>query len=100
MIAKIIIKRRFLPGKTSEILTLLNNMRTGAMDRPGYISGETLMQHNDPQCLIVICTWQSMQDWLVWKEDNRRKQFELMLEVYQEGPTVYEEYVLGTPLHQ
>ena len=99
MIAKILIKRRFMPGKDKEILALMNKMRTGAMNRPGYISGETLMRRDNPYQMTVIATWQSVEDWHSWKESNDRKQFDAMLEIYQEGPTIYEEYVLGTPLH-
>lgn len=96
MIAKIIIKRKFVKGKTKEILVLLSKMRMGALDRGGYISGETLMHRDNPQIMTVIATWQSMEDWLKWKEDPKRKQVEALLEVYQEAPTQYEEYFLGT----
>lgn len=99
MIAKIIIKRNFLPGKSKEILSLLNQLRSGAMNQPGYISGETLMQNDNPQALTVIASWQSMADWKNWKENTQRRQYEAMLEIYQEGPTQYEEYLVGTPLH-
>ena len=42
MIAKIIIKRRFVKENTPQILSLLNKIRSIAMNQPGYISGETL----------------------------------------------------------
>ena len=96
MIAKILIKRKFLKGQSDQIMFIMNNMRTGAMAQPGYISGETLMDHKDPHNKAVLCIWQSMEDWLNWKEKPERKQFEAMLEVFQLGPTEYEEYVVGT----
>ena len=98
MIAKILIKRRFTQSREKEIVSLLNRIRSGAINQPGYISGETLMQNESPQNLIVISTWKSMALWKQWKNSPERKQLEAMLEVYQEGPTVYEEYLLGTPL--
>ena len=98
MIAKVIIKRKFLKSKEKEIVSLLNKMRSGAMNQPGYISGETLMQNEQPHNMTVISTWKNMECWLQWKNNPERKQFEAMLEVYQAGPTVYEEYLLGTPL--
>lgn len=96
MIAKILIKRKFLKGKTNEIISILNNIRFIALEQPGYISGETLVDHKDPQNKAVLCTWQTMEDWLNWKEKPERKKFDAMLEVFQIGPTEYEEYIVGT----
>ncbi len=95
MVAKILIKRKFKKGKTPEILSLLYDFRSGALKQPGYISGTTLVGHPDPRTVLVIGTWQTMEDWLAWKENDTRKSFEAMLEIYQEAPTEYEEYLLG-----
>ena len=97
MIAKIIIKRRFKKGKTKEIISLLNELRVGAMNQPGYISGVTMVDYHDSQNFLVIGTWRSMDDWLSWKSNDIRSSFEATLEIYQEGETSYEEYVLGAP---
>ena len=95
MVAKILIRRRFKKGKTKEILALLKDFRTAALNQPGYISGETLIEDSDSQHMLVIGTWENMGSWHSWRENNKRKEFEAMLEIYQEGPTEYEEYVLG-----
>jgi len=63
------------------------------MNQKGYISGETLIDHEDPQKTLVIGTWQSMDDWLNWKENQKRKDLETTLEQLLEGPTEYEAYV-------
>ena len=99
MIAKIIIKRRFAPENTPQILSLLNKIRAIAMTQPGYISGETLMQEEFPENMAVICSWQSMKDWRRWKNSEERQNYEAMLEIYQTRPTQYEEYLLGTSFH-
>jgi heme-degrading monooxygenase HmoA len=65
------------------------------MDRPGYISGETLISHDDPQKMLVISTWQSIEAWNSWKNSDARKTSEAMLEMYQEGLTEFEVYTLG-----
>jgi heme-degrading monooxygenase HmoA len=96
MIAKIIIKRRFVKENTPQILSLLNKIRSIAMNQAGYISGETLMQIDYPENMAVICTWQNMKDWVAWKNSEERKTYEAMLEIYQTRPTQYEEYLLGT----
>ncbi|MFO7715357.1 antibiotic biosynthesis monooxygenase family protein [Desulfosarcina sp.] len=100
MIAKIIIKRRFVKENTPQILSLLNKIRSIAMNQPGYITGETLMQKDFPENMAVIASWQSMENWLAWKDSEERKTYEAMLEIYQTRPTQYEEYLLGTSFQQ
>jgi heme-degrading monooxygenase HmoA len=67
------------------------------MNQKGYVSGHTLVAADDPQILLVISTWQRLEDWLAWKDGSKRKSFEAMMEIYQEGPTEFEEYILQTP---
>jgi len=95
MNAKILIKRRFKKGKQKEIIALLRELRSGALHQPGYISGETLSSSEDPQILMVIGTWQDMENWYKWKQNNTRQTLEKMLETYQEESTEYQEYTLG-----
>ena len=96
MQAKIIITRKFIKGKQKEIIALLRELRSGALHQPGYISGETLTSADDPQTLVVIGTWQDMESWYNWKENDTRKTLERMLETYQEESTDYQEFTLGT----
>ena len=98
MLVKILIRRRFKEGKTKEVLALLNQFRTGAMGQPGYVSGETLVDPLDPLKLLVIGTWQSLEQWEAWREHPTRQNFESVLEIYQEGPTEYETWFLGAPV--
>jgi heme-degrading monooxygenase HmoA len=95
MQAKIIIKRKFVKDKQKEIIALLREFRSGALNQPGYISGETLTSIDDPQTLVVIGTWQDMESWYKWKENDTRKTLERMLETYQEGSTDYQEFIVG-----
>ena len=97
MLTKVLIKRSFILGKTKEVVTLLNDLRSQAMQQPGYVSGQTLTKPDNYNHFLVISTWQTLDDWLQWKDSSARKNMDKMLEVYQEGPTEYEEYVLGTP---
>lgn len=99
MIAKILIKRKFKPGNTPQIVTLLNEIRALAMTQEGYMSGETLMKSEEPDAMVVISTWENLDAWRRWRSNRDRNKFESMLEIYQEGPTEYDEYLLGTPLH-
>jgi heme-degrading monooxygenase HmoA len=100
MLTKILIKRRFHEEKVKEIVSLLNDLRAKATTQPGYVSGQTLVNPEDHQNFLVISTWQNLESWRKWKDSDERKSLDAMLEVYQDGSTTYEEYVLGTPFHE
>lgn len=93
MLVKVLMRRRFKEGKVRDAFSLIRKIRSRAMNRKGYISGETFIDHDDPRKTMVIGTWQSMDDWIKWKEDPRRKELESKLELLLEGPTEYESYV-------
>lgn len=95
MQAKILIKRKFRTGKKKEIISVLRELRSRAMDQPGYISGQTLSSPDDPQLLLVIGSWQDLDSWHDWQNDPTRQALEQILESYQVGATGYEEFVLG-----
>ncbi len=95
MQAKILIKRKFIKGKKNEIISLLKELRSGALQQSGYVSGETLTSTEHPQTLMVISSWQDMESWQNWKENNTRITLDKMLESYQEGATEYQEFTLG-----
>ncbi len=95
MIVKVLIKRRLKEGKENEVFALLKKLRLGAMDREGYITGETLISPDNPQKLLVISTWQDMGKWLSWKESEARIATDAQLEKFLEGPTEYEAYVFS-----
>jgi heme-degrading monooxygenase HmoA len=96
MVVKVMIKRKIKEGKAREVFALLNKFRSDAMNQRGYISGETLLNHDDPREILVISMWQGIENWLSWKENPERKANEARLEKFLEGPTAYEAYVLGT----
>jgi heme-degrading monooxygenase HmoA len=96
MAVKVLIKRHIKKGKAKEVFALLNKTRAIAINQKGYITGETLMSHYDPHRVIVISTWQTIEDWLAWKDNKDRMVNEAALEQYLEFSTEYEEYVVGT----
>ncbi len=96
MIVKVMIKRKIKEGNTREVFALLNKFRSDAMDQKGYISGETLISHDDPMEILVISMWHGMENWLKWKENQERKANESLLEKWLDGPTNYKTYVFST----
>ena len=92
---KILISRQFKEGHYKEITALLADLRRSAVNQEGYVSGLTLVAHDDPQKRLVISTWQDMEAWQAWRNSRDRENFDSMLELYQEGSTDYAEYELG-----
>jgi heme-degrading monooxygenase HmoA len=95
MNAKILIKRKFKKGKQKEVLALLRELRSGALNQPGYISGQTLTSTENPRTMMVIGTWQDMESWYNWKRNSMRQTLEQMLETYQVESTEYQEFKVG-----
>ena len=79
MLSKIIIKRRFQEGKMAKVLESMHDLRFAAMSQEGYVTGETLMQLDDPEKLVVIGTWQDIDNWHQWQNSAKRKELEAKL---------------------
>jgi len=76
MAVKVIIERRFLAGQERRALELLRAMRARCLEEPGYISGETLRDSEDPQAIVVISSWFGLMDWKRWQASEERHAFE------------------------
>jgi len=100
MIVKVLIKRHIKEGKSKVVFRLLNKIRSNAIEQTGYISGETLFNHDDPKKLVVMSVWQSVENWLQWKKNADREAYDEEMKQYLEKPTEYDVYVLGTYAHQ
>ena len=90
---KVIIKRRIKQGKARKVFALLNKIRSDAMNQRGYISGETLMNHDNPHEILVIAMWHAVENWMKWRENPERKANETILEKWLEEPASYSSYV-------
>ncbi len=96
MAIRVFIKRHMKTGKIDEALELLKTFRRHAMAQPGYISGETLINHYDRRSITVVSTWARIDDWVRWQESEARAANEAELEKLLEEPTRFEIYDLGT----
>ena len=95
MAVKVFIKRFVQPNKNEKVFELLRRLRREAINQPGYISGETLVNHYNPQIMVVISIWQAIEDWKNWQESNERIENDAELEKLLEEPAQYEVYDLG-----
>lgn len=45
----------------------LLELRAAAMQSPGYVTGETLVNMENPNNVITISTWRDIDDWYAWE---------------------------------
>ena len=90
---KAIIKRTVPPGKETDLLELVTELRIGASGQEGYISGETLRSSSNPNEYIVISVWDSEPFWLAWLADEKRIELQAKIDALLGTPTTCETYV-------
>ena len=69
---RVLIERRLAPGQEQAVKQAMVELRQDAIDIPGYVSGETLRDSDDPLRFIVISTWTSRARWEAWAKSEAR----------------------------
>jgi len=92
MTIKVFIKRHIKAGHVEEAVAMLERFRSMAKNEPGYISGETLINHFDSRSITVVSTWQTIEAWVNWQNSDKRAANEAKIEALLEVPTKYEIY--------
>ncbi len=95
MSVKIIIIRKVPQEKQTEIRPLLLKMRVIANAQVGYISGETLINYDDPQEHLVISTWKSLENWNSWLANEKRIELQKRVDAVLGTETLYRIYYNG-----
>jgi heme oxygenase (mycobilin-producing) len=95
MAIKIIIRRRVPKGREGDLLPLLLELRSKATVRPGYISGETLRNVEDPEEYLVVSTWHSVDDWKTWEASNARTEVQKKIDMLLGTKSSYGIYFYG-----
>lgn len=95
MAIKVIIARKVAAGRQRDLLPLLMELRTKAMNQKGYISGETLKGIGDPDEFMVISTWRSFDDWKAWEDNAERRESQAKIDAVLEEKTVAKAYLYG-----
>ncbi len=95
MAVKVLITRRCREDAMVDVLVALSRLRAQAMIQKGYITGETLFGVDDPRKLLVISTWDDLDNWQAWKESAARQESDMNLESYLLGPPTYEVFRFG-----
>ena len=84
---KVLLERTIKGKHVEDIVRLLRQMRVLAMQQAGYISGETLHAITDPNHYLVISTWESMDHWQAWFNNEERQKLQAKIDDYLESPT-------------
>ena len=95
MAVKIIIVRHVAKEKSTVLRPLLLEMRSLANAQSGYVSGETLVNFDDPSEYLVISTWKTLKDWNVWLEDTSRRKLQAKVDEITGEETRYSVYYNG-----
>ena len=98
MAVKILIKRKFKEGNLRAAARFLINHRNGAMRQPGYISSETMQSLDDPDKIVVVSMWHTVEEWETWKNSEARMADENEFKDYIIGQAKFEGYSLGLPM--
>jgi heme-degrading monooxygenase HmoA len=68
---RVMIDRKAKAGE--DLSALLVELRVAAITRfPGYIGGETLVNVEDRNNIVVLSTWRSIEDWERWSNSETR----------------------------
>jgi len=92
MAVKIFIKRSIPPDKSGKLMSLFQDLRSVAMSQPGYISGETLHSLDNPGEIVVISTWQTVEQWRSWVANKERLKIQDQIDMLLREKTGYEVY--------
>ena len=95
MAVKIFIKRSIALDKAGMLMPLFQDLRSLAMNQPGYISGETLPSIDRPGEIAVISTWQTVDEWRSWVANKERLKIQGQIDRLLGKKTEYKVYQYG-----
>ena len=92
MVVKVILLRRVPRETASELRPMLMELRALALAQPGYISGETLINADDPEEYLVISTWTDLKHWNTWLNNGERIMVQRQIDSLLGRETLYQVY--------
>ena len=95
MTVKILLERKFKEDPSLEEIKTINELRIGAMQRKGYISGETLVDINDQRRIVVISVWANKAAWEAWVNSDERRTLEANIDKNLKQSAIIRSFMLG-----
>jgi len=93
MAVKILIRRTVKEENLDALDFLLKKLRSQTVSQKGYISGETYRRFDKEDQVLVISTWQNVDDWRKWFNSDERKEIQNQIDLLTDEPTEYEIYI-------
>jgi len=84
---KVLQERRVKKRNFAKLNANLNDLRSAALQQPGYVTGETLIKGTDPIDVLVISTWISEDHWKAWITSEERIELTDIMNSLIEGET-------------
>lgn len=93
MAIEVFIERKVRQGDhAKKLVPLILQMRALALHQPGYISGRTLCELENPGDCLVISRWETVDDWNRWKLSEERAHVERKIEALTGEKAQYKIY--------
>ena len=93
MAIEVMIKRKIKQGpQARQLVPFILQLRALATYQPGYISGRTLYNVENPEDCLVISEWQSLDDWYSWMKSSKRNEIQQKIDELSGEPTEYRIY--------
>lgn len=70
---RVIIERHIAHTLETTYETVAKSTLQKAVSAPGFISGESLKNSNDPNHRMILSNWMNVQDWHRWYASEERK---------------------------
>ncbi len=70
---KVIIERHIANGMQKQYDKEIRSTLKSILDAPGYISGKSFSNADNPEHKYIITDWRSLADWQKWQASSQRK---------------------------
>ena len=64
------------PEDAEKVVDIIHEIRDEILKLPGYISGEMLVNAEDESNIIVISTWDHLEQWKEWENSEKCREIE------------------------
>ena len=95
MTVKILLERKFKEDPSLEDIKTINALRMAAMQRKGYVSGETLVDLDNHKKIVVISVWTDKTGWDAWAKSKQRRRIDAQLSQSLKQPPSIRSFMLG-----
>ena len=90
---EVMIKRKVKQGpQARKLVPLILQLRALAMFQPGYISGKTMYNVENPEECLVVSEWESLEFWYRWLKSEKRAEIQNKIDILSGEKTEYSIY--------